>query len=205
MRYASIFSVGWGIGLAPCTMGMSLLGSAYSARQIHIIYQQVKLIEREIASRDGEIPRHRKRDFVYGVMIGLTGVVIGVGIGQCIQPLIGPVVVGLASSGVTVLAHQAAPTSDAIHHAVPDVSSGATDKKDTSPDTTSKKATSPDTTLKKGTSPDTTSKPPTGDAAFIDVEKLGVEAITAVEKSGGDALAQAFGDLLYDSEHPENS
>jgi len=69
-RYTCLMKVTYGIIFAIPTMGISVIGSAYYARQMHILHQQERLIGEEIASRENEIPRHRKRDIAVGLFLG---------------------------------------------------------------------------------------------------------------------------------------
>lgn len=69
-HYACIMRVGCGIGFAIHTLGISVIGSAYYARQMHVLHQQARFIEQEIASRENVIPRRRKRDVAVGLFVG---------------------------------------------------------------------------------------------------------------------------------------
>jgi len=81
-HHACLVSIAWGIALAPCSAGLTLMGTTYSAKQIHVLHQHVAAVKQEIANRGLEIPRHRKRDWAYGVLLGLSGAFIGKGIAK---------------------------------------------------------------------------------------------------------------------------
>lgn len=61
LETSTMFATGAGIGGAPSTMGISLVGSASSIRQTRLAERQRECIELELVSRGCEIPRQRAR------------------------------------------------------------------------------------------------------------------------------------------------
>jgi hypothetical protein len=199
MQEACSFSVGWGIGLAPATCGVSLIGSVYSARQIVILRQQARLIEIEIMSRNIEIPRRRKRDRVFGILLGVTGVCIGLGIAHGLHHLLDPITGSVVSFGGTIGAHQAPPTIDAIHNAASNLPSAAHGAMHAAQNVFS-------TELNHGlnsTAPGITAFPPAGNPAFVGGEQLGVAGMIEGQQMVGRMAAQAaLENRAYNLEYP---
>jgi len=190
MQHACSFSVGWGIGLAPATAGISLIGTVYSYRQIHVLRQQATLIEGEIRSREGEsaVPRRRKRDWAFGVLIGITGVYIGLGIGHGLHHLIDPIAGGIASSGGTVVTQQVLPATEAIHDAVLNPLSGASGGIHGVVHAISTEIHD----AYNSTVPHATSTFPGANLAFDGGEQLGVAGAIAGQKLGGEMATGAL-------------
>ncbi|KAK7445125.1 hypothetical protein VKT23_014993 [Stygiomarasmius scandens] len=82
-------AAGGGIGTAPATAGVSLVGSAYACRQVHILEKQKGLIENEMRRRGLPVPRERNRDRAAGATIGLVSLGIGHEFSQGIEHISG--------------------------------------------------------------------------------------------------------------------
>jgi hypothetical protein len=66
-----------GVQFSVHTLGISLIGTAYSARQISILEQQVEIIDAELNLRSASIPRVRKRDVAIGATAGTISSTLG--------------------------------------------------------------------------------------------------------------------------------
>lgn len=85
-----IVGVGASLTMAAATAGTSLLGTAYSARQISVVRQQREIIEEELSyARDMEIPRYRVRDVVAGVGLGAASALIAAGLPVIMDDAVG--------------------------------------------------------------------------------------------------------------------
>ncbi|KAG8829597.1 hypothetical protein FRC17_006336 [Serendipita sp. 399] len=103
---SSSFGMGAGIGGAAFTGGLSLLGSAYSARQLSVLDQQTTILKEILAERDEAIPRERKRDYMVGAAIG----VVALGIADVVPFLVEDTATSVvANATATTLATHAAP------------------------------------------------------------------------------------------------
>jgi len=204
--HAGVSSVVWGIGLVPATFGISLFGWIYTLRQIDVLRQQAKLIEREIERRGLPIPRCRKRDLVFGMLIGATGIYVGIWIGQLILHLVDPVTGGLASVSGTVGTH-AVPltTSEAAHFAAsdfPNAAHGAVEG------VTHVFATELHHVYHdmNAFAANTTLLPPSQNVAFLGGEQLAVTGMNGGESHIGNAAAQfVMENRIYNAEHPNRN
>jgi len=69
-----------GTGSAILTAGATAVGPIYAGRQAIINYKQQKIIEQELAKREEDKPRIRKRDVMLGASIGGETAIVGFGI-----------------------------------------------------------------------------------------------------------------------------
>jgi hypothetical protein len=101
-------SIGGGIGVAPFTMGLTLIGSAYGGRRLYIASKKLEMIRAELEKREVELYKPTKRDFF--IPLGVSMATLGLGAG----------VDSLASHATsTVAAHVAAQHgTQAVHDAV---------------------------------------------------------------------------------------
>lgn len=202
LRQASAFSVGWGIGLAPATLGVSLFGSIYSLRQIDVLSQQATLIEVELNSRGLETPRCRKRDFVYGVLIGVTGVCIGIGIGEFFGLLIDPMTGGIASVTGTVGVHELPSTMDAAQSAASNFPSAAHGALQGANHVLWTELHHVNHDINAYAAPVS----PAGNAAFRGGEQLAVAAMDAGQRVTASAAGQAIlENRIFNAEHPRRN
>ncbi|KAI1621993.1 hypothetical protein EDD37DRAFT_611490 [Exophiala viscosa] len=72
-------SIGGGIGAAPFTLGLSLLGSAYGARRLYIAEKKLEIIREELVRRDVSLHKFSKRDFF--IPMGVSVATLGFGAG----------------------------------------------------------------------------------------------------------------------------
>jgi hypothetical protein len=77
---SSSASIGGGIGLAPFTFGLSLLGTAYGARRLYIAKKKLEMIEAELKKREVALHTPTKRDFFipFGISVATMGLGAGV-------------------------------------------------------------------------------------------------------------------------------
>ncbi|KAG8816672.1 hypothetical protein FRC18_000884 [Serendipita sp. 400] len=103
---SSSFGMGAGIGGAAFTGGLSLLGTAYSARKYSVVEQQVAVLKSILIERGDDIPRERKRDFAVGAAIG----VVALGIADVIPLAVHDAATSVAANATaTAVATHAAP------------------------------------------------------------------------------------------------
>jgi len=192
-HHACLFSIAWGIGLAPVTCGMSLMGTVYSATQTKVLRQQLAAIMQEIANRGLEIPRHRKRDWLYGMTLGLSGAYIGIGIGHGIHHLINP------AAGVVL-----ATVPGAIDGAIQGAQNVGTTEIDKFGDDLDPSAFDTPTQLPAGDGD--TSGDDTSNVGFSGGGQLDVTAIDATQKQLGSAITQgATKNRVSKSERPRRN
>jgi hypothetical protein len=72
-------STGAGIGLAPFTFGLSLLGSAYGARRLYIANKKLEIIQAELTRREVALHTPTKRDFIIPFSISMATLGLGAG------------------------------------------------------------------------------------------------------------------------------
>jgi hypothetical protein len=72
-------SIGGGVGLAPFTFGLSLLGTAYGARRLYIAKKKLELIQAELKRRNVVLHEPTKRDFL--IPFGISMATLGLGAG----------------------------------------------------------------------------------------------------------------------------
>jgi hypothetical protein len=72
-------SIGGGVGLAPFTFGLSLVGTAYGARRLYIAKKKLELIQAELKRRSVVLHKPTKRDFL--IPFGTSIVTLGLGAG----------------------------------------------------------------------------------------------------------------------------
>jgi hypothetical protein len=84
------WSVGFGIGGAVFTGGLSLIGTAYGARRMSVAQQKIEIVNEEMARRGAENYEERKRDTLIPCAIGVLTAGIGFGIDDlCASATIG--------------------------------------------------------------------------------------------------------------------
>ena len=105
-------SIGAGIGGAAFTFGVTLASSVYASRQVVVLKNQKKLIEKECKSRESPVPRERKRDLGIGFAVGFGTAGLASAIPVGLDWLSGQAVEGAASTTTTAL-------SSAAHHLGP--------------------------------------------------------------------------------------
>ncbi|KAG8792808.1 hypothetical protein FRC17_008523 [Serendipita sp. 399] len=115
---AHAMAAGAGVAAAPFTLLISLGGTAYSSRQVHVIHQQQVIIERELTRRGVPIPRTRIRDIAAGGTVGAAGAVISLAVPFGINELtgdLGGVVAGTALPHLIPAGHPDPATAFASH------------------------------------------------------------------------------------------
>jgi hypothetical protein len=74
---SSSFGAGAAFGAAPFTLGVLAVVGAYNVRQADLHHQKKCLIEQEFERRHEPIPKHRTKDEVAGVGIGVISLGLG--------------------------------------------------------------------------------------------------------------------------------
>jgi hypothetical protein len=105
-------SMGVGLGVAPHTLGISLVSSAYAFRQAIVLNEQKDLIEEECRSRNIPVPRERKRDVGIGLAVGVGTMGLGVAVPIGLDSLSGQAIAGAASTASIAC-------SGVVHHLCP--------------------------------------------------------------------------------------
>lgn len=95
---SSCGGVGAGIASVHFTLRASLIGSVYSARQVHVLIQQRDIIAAEFERRELEVPRDRKRDVAAGYAMAGAGGFLGGFIPSEVHHLAGEAVISVTSA-----------------------------------------------------------------------------------------------------------
>jgi hypothetical protein len=72
MSAAAVGGMAFGVTFAFTTTGLTLVGTAYSIRQFHILYQQAKLLEEVLREKEFAPPDVRVKDIMRGMLIGAS-------------------------------------------------------------------------------------------------------------------------------------
>jgi hypothetical protein len=83
-QYSSSAAAGGGVGLAPFTAGLSLVGTAYALRCIDIAEQKHSIVVAELKARGHPLYEPDWKDAVVPAICGVAGTYIGIGIGAAI-------------------------------------------------------------------------------------------------------------------------
>jgi hypothetical protein len=83
-QYSGAAAAGGGIGLAPFTMGISLIGTVYAARCVDIAEQKHDIVVAELKSRGHKLYEPDWKDVVVPGLCGMASPLIGLGIGAAI-------------------------------------------------------------------------------------------------------------------------
>jgi len=73
-------TIGGGLGAAPFTFGLSLLGSAYGGRRLYVVKKKLELIQAELADRNIELYEPSGKDFLIGFLPSVAAMGLGVGV-----------------------------------------------------------------------------------------------------------------------------
>ncbi|KAF7967457.1 hypothetical protein HWV62_34307 [Athelia sp. TMB] len=105
-----------GVALAYLTTGISLIGTAYSLRQFHILYQQMRIIEDDLEKRGhADMPKTRLKDIIIGLLIGAASYAAGFGVAVGLEHLVAPVMDGLSTASAGILQSQLSQAVMDIH------------------------------------------------------------------------------------------
>ncbi|KZP09951.1 hypothetical protein FIBSPDRAFT_873081, partial [Athelia psychrophila] len=125
-----------GVALAYLTTGISLIGTAYSIRQFHILFQQMRIIEENLEKREHkDMPKKRLKDIIIGMSMGAAAYAAGFGVAIGLEHLVAPLMDGLSTASASILQSQLSAAGfthvagAVIHHAAHEVHTIAHDAK----------------------------------------------------------------------------
>ncbi|KZP09950.1 hypothetical protein FIBSPDRAFT_873080 [Athelia psychrophila] len=117
-----------GVALAHLPTGISLIGTEYSIRQFHILYQKIRIIEDNLEKRGHkDMPGKRLKDIVDGMLMGVAAYAAGSGVATGPEHEVAPLMDGLSTTSASILQSQlsvagfAHVAGAAIHHAAHEV------------------------------------------------------------------------------------
>ncbi|KZP04411.1 hypothetical protein FIBSPDRAFT_1054698 [Athelia psychrophila] len=105
-----------GVALAYLTTGISLIGTAYSIRQFHILFQQMRIIEENLEKREHkDMPKKRLKDIIIGMSMGAAAYAAGFGVAIGLEHLVAPLMDGLSTASASILQSQLSAAATDIH------------------------------------------------------------------------------------------